>query len=205
MKLKSFISKKAFHSALALGLISAVFCSFADFNAACDDLRHNVLRLHIIANSDSETDQNLKLLIRDEILRQSDVLFKDADGFDDAVLSAENSCREIEDTANRVIAQNGFDYKAKVRVGDAYFETREYDSFTLPAGTYKSLIVDLGEAKGKNWWCVIFPQVCLPVAKDTSLNDSVKDSSAKIAYKPERYVMRFKAVEIYEKIKNSLK
>jgi len=201
MNLKS----RVFSLALIFGLISAVFLSLADFSASCDDLRNNVLRLHIIANSDSEKDQNLKLLIRDEILSMSETVFSDSNSLDEAVISAECSCEQIESIANRVIKENGFDYTAKVRVGDSYFETRVYDDFTLPAGTYKSLIVDLGAGKGKNWWCVIFPQVCLPIGNDASLKDSAKDGGAEIAYGAQRYIMRFKAEEIYEEIKNLLK
>lgn len=199
------MNTKAFNLALVFGLISAVFLSLADFSASCDDLRNNVLRLHIIANSDSVADQELKLQIRDEILKESDTVFEKAESFDEAVVSAEKSCDELEKIANRVIAENGFGYTAKAHIGDAYFETREYDSFTLPAGTYKSLIITIGKAKGKNWWCVIFPEVCLPAAKSASLNDSTKGDGAKIAYGAKRYKMRFKAVEIYEEIKNLIK
>ena len=106
MNLKS----RVFSLALIFGLISAVFLSLADFSASCDDLRNNVLRLHIIANSDSEKDQNLKLLIRDEILSMSETVFSDANSLNEAVISAECSCEQIESIANRVIKENGFDY-----------------------------------------------------------------------------------------------
>lgn len=183
------------------GIICAVVLSFARFEARCDELRENVLRLHIIANSDSDEDQNLKLAVRDEILKSSTDIFKNCTDISSACDIAETQLDFIADTANAVISQNGFDYTASVLVDDAYFETREYEDFTLPAGTYKSLIVNLGEGKGKNWWCVVFPCVCVPTADGAELSDSVSEGAAETAENPQKYVMKFKTVEIYEQIK----
>lgn len=203
--LKKFkITPKAFNLALFFGLMCAVFLSFADFNASCEDLRTNVLRLHIIANSDSEPDQQLKLKIRDRILEQSSDLFDGIYDTEAALLKAEENTGHYLDIANSVIAENGFSYETKAYIGDSYFETREYEDFTLPAGYYKSLIISVGEAKGKNWWCVIFPEVCIPAATG-ALSDTVTAKSTEIAEQPQRYIMRFKAVEIYENIKNLFK
>ncbi len=201
---KNKISPKAFNLALFFGLMCAVFLSLADFNASCEDLRTNVLRLHIIANSNSIPDQELKFKIRDSILSESTELFGEASDTREALLIAEDNIEFYCDIANRVIKENGFSYKATARVGDSYFETREYDDFTLPAGYYKSLIISVGEAKGKNWWCVIFPEVCIPAASG-SLSDTVSDKTNQIAVQPNNYIMRFKAVEIYENIKKLFK
>lgn len=201
MKFKKLFSKRAIELSVFFGLLCAVFMSFSHFNAACDDLRSNVLRLHIIANSNSDADQELKLKIRDKILEQTSYVFNGQITLEEAVTSVELSLDEFERIANEVIAENGFDYSAKAEVGECYFETREYEDFTLPAGNYTSLIVRLGEAKGKNWWCVVFPAVCVPAATDASLSDSTSEESAEIAECSQRYVMRFKAVEIYEELK----
>lgn len=198
------ITSKAFNMALFFGLMCAVFLSFADFNASCEDLRTNVLRLHIIANSDSESDQQLKLKIRDAILSESGDLFSGVKDTENAIKIAKENLELYCDIANKVIAENGFSYKAKAYIGDSYFETREYEDFTLPAGYYKSLIISVGEAKGKNWWCVIFPEVCIPAASG-ELSDTVTDKATEIAEQPNRYIMRFKAVEIYENIKKLFK
>lgn len=195
------ISFKILNLSLCMALISGIFLSLADFDASCNELRNNVLRLHIIANSDSEADQKLKLKIRDEILKNSPDIFNNTDNIEDAVLAANQKTDEFCGIANRVIEENGFEYSASVSVGDSYFETREYEDFTLPAGVYKSLIVSLGKAEGKNWWCVIFPEICLPTAQKGDLTDTVSDSTAEIAKKPKKYIMRFKVVEIYEEIK----
>lgn len=197
--------KKRIEFSVLFGLICAILLSMTQFNGLCEDLRQNVLRLHIVANSDSVADQELKLKIRDEILLQTSDLFCQVTDLKTAEEKVENSLELFEEIANKVIAENGFSYSAKATLGDSYFETRHYDTFTLPAGKYRSLIINLGESKGKNWWCVVFPAVCIPAATDSDLTQSVSDESAKIAKQPERYVMRFKAVEIYEKIKNFIK
>ena len=198
------ISRKRLEIALALGLISAILLSVSSFNASCDDLRTNILRLHIIANSDSKEDQALKLKVRDEILEKTGNLFVETKNLSDAKEKAESSLEEFESIANQVILENGYSYTAKARVGTSNFNTREYDDFTLPAGEYPSLIITLGEGNGQNWWCVVYPAVCVPAASKHELKESTKDKSAKIAQNPRRYVMRFKTVEIYEKIKNLL-
>ena len=111
--------------------------------------------------------------------------------------------KKFEEIANRVINENGFGYDATATIGERFFETRHYENFTLPAGNYRSLIINLGESKGKNWWCVIYPTVCLPAASG-DLRDTVNNKSAHIAEHSERYIIRFKIVEIFEKIKLKL-
>ncbi len=194
--------KKRIQLSICFGLICAVLLSVSRFNVLCDDLRDNILRLHIIANSDSEQDQALKLKIRDRILEESSDVFVKAESLEAAEKITEKELSRFEAIANEVIKENGFNYKAKVTLGDSFFETRNYETFTLPAGTYRSLIIKLGNAEGKNWWCIIFPSVCIPAATDSSLRNSVKKESAAVAEQPDRYIVKFKAVEIFEKIKN---
>ncbi len=194
--------KKRIRLAVLFGLISAMLLSVANFNVLCDDLRENILRLHIIANSDSQVDQALKLEIRDAVLEETGDLFLNVCDLEDAKKQVGENLEKFEEIANDVIARKGFDYKAKAYLKTSYFDTRVYDDFTLPAGNYPSLIIELGEAKGKNWWCVVFPSVCIPAASSGDLSDSVSNESADMAKHSEGYVMRFKTVEIYEKIKN---
>ena len=191
--------------ALFMGLIFAVFTSFARFDAACDDLRQNVLRLHIIANSNSEADQAVKLLVRDRILSETTDIFTGAAGLADAEKKAAERIGDIAEYAAETLEENGFGYGATAEIGNSYFETREYETFTLPAGNYRSLIIRLGKAEGKNWWCVVFPAVCIPAAaQGAELSDSTSKASAEIAEHPQKYIMRFKAVEIFEDFKRRL-
>ncbi len=186
---------------LIFGIICAMLLSMTHFSVLCDDLRENILRLHIIANSDSQEDQALKLKIRDTILNETGDLFLGVTELENAEKQASEHIDEFTQIANRVIKENGFDYSANVTLGDCFFETREYETFTLPAGNYRSLIIELGKAEGKNWWCVIFPSVCIPAASSGDLRDSTGDESAEVAENSDQYIVKFKAVEIYEKIK----
>jgi len=195
------IKRKNIELSILFGLIFAILLSFARFDAACSDIRENVVRLHIIANSDSKADQELKLKIRDEILKLNGDIFENTENYEEALLITEKNLPLFEETANRIIRENGFSYRAVASIGDTYFETREYETFTLPAGTYKSLNIKLGNAEGKNWWCVVFPAVCIPAAADRDLSKSVNDEGVKITSNPQKYVMKFKAVEIFEDIK----
>lgn len=196
------ISFKILNISLLMALISGVFLSLASFDTSCEELRHNVLRLHIIANSNSDYDQQLKLKIRDEILKNSTDIFNNTENINDAILVANRRKLEFTQIAENVIMENGASYNVTAEIGDSYFETREYDDFTLPAGVYKSLIIKVGKAEGKNWWCVIFPEICVSTAKKGDLTDTVSQGTATVAKNPNRYVMRFKLIEIYEGIKN---
>lgn len=204
--MKFFINLKALKCAFACGLICAISFSLAGFDASCEQLRQNVLRLHIIANSDSAEDQALKLEIRDKLLDLSPELFSESSDIESAIVAAKTKTDDIKALAEEVVSEYGYDYDVEVLVGKSYFNTREYEDFTLPAGEYDSLIIRLGKAAGKNWWCVIYPELCLPAAADKAeLSSVVDEESARIAEESERYIMRFKIVEIYEEIKKSLK
>ncbi len=199
LKIRNDIEK-----AILFGLIFAIFISFARFDTYCDDLRQNVLRLHILANSDSDFDQNIKLEIRNEILEKSGCLFGDAENLEIAEDIAKKNLKEFEKTANEVLENNNIPYKAKAKLGKSYFETREYETFTLPAGYYNSLIITLGKGEGHNWWCVIYPAVCIPSSSEHLSKSTTKKSSA-IAENSQKYKVRFKAVEIYEDLKRKYK
>lgn len=201
-----YFSRHAVELSVLFGLLCAVLLSTARFDAACDDLRHNVLRLHIIANSNSDADQAVKIKVRDRILEETSAVFEDKTNLSEAEGAVEERLNDFEEIAKSVLCENGFDYGASAELGTDFFETREYESFTLPAGNYRSLIIRLGKAEGKNWWCVVFPAVCVPAASpDARLSDSASEESALIAEHPQKYIMKFKAVEIYEDFKRRLK
>lgn len=197
--------RKNIELGILFGLICAISLSFARFGAKCDELRENVLRLHIVANSNSDADQQLKLKVRDRILERTSYIFEGCTDLEDAKTAAMQNIDIIAKTANEVISESGFTYTATARIGQAHFDTREYKDFTLPAGEYNSLIVDIGKGSGKNWWCVVFPCVCLPTASEASLTDSVSEGSAQVAENSSKYVMKFKTVELYEEIKQFFK
>ena len=187
-----------------IALIICVSTSIVGFEAKCDDLRNNVLRLHILANSDSEQDQNLKLLVRDAILHSDTVNFETCTNLEQAKSQAKKSITKIRDIAEDTLNLNGYDYDVTVSIDESYFDTRVYDDFTMPAGVYDAVIVKIGKAEGKNWWCVMFPALCLPTSDCENLSNYVKNDSAEIALQPQKFQIRFKTVEIYQQIKKNL-
>lgn len=196
--------RKNIERGIVFGLVCAIVLSFARFEARCDELRRGVLRLHILANSDSAVDQQLKLKVRDKILQVTSAEFEKAGNIDEAVKIAGADIKNITEAAKQVIVDSGFDYPVSAAIEKNYFENREYDDFTLPAGVYNSLTVRIGKAEGHNWWCVVFPGICLPAAKKTELEKAVSKSSAAIAKNASRYKICFKTVEIYERIKDKI-
>lgn len=189
--------------AVLIGLIlSIIITSVSAFAADCQSIRRDTLRLHILANSDSEEDQALKLKVRDAILEKSPTLFEGSMSLDDAIADVQESLDEIKATAEEEIFANGYNYSVKVYLCDMFFETREYEEFTLPAGQYKALRIEIGKAEGKNWWCVLFPALCIPASQDSAeLSEVFSESEIEVVSKP-KYKAKFAIVELFERLKN---
>ena len=194
MKKKLLVFTPIFLSAV---LITALITPIINMS---EDISEKVFRMHILANSDSESDQALKLKVRDEVLKLTGDIFNNCINVEDAVNSAKNNLDKIKKTVDRTIQNNGYSYSSKVYIIKEFFSTREYDSFTLPAGIYDSLKIEIGQGKGHNWWCVMFPSVC--VSGCTSDFDETLSEEERNMIESGKYVVRFKIVEIYERIKN---
>ncbi len=196
------MKKRMIEISVCIALIFSAFFSVYKFDIDCRDLRDDVIRLHILANSDSAEDQQVKLAVRDKLLNCGSKLFSGETNLESVkrVLSAEQN--ELTDAANKVLAENGLKYKAKIYLSKEYFTTRTYDDYTLPAGNYLALKVILGEGNGHNWWCVMFPPLCLPAATYEKDIDVYFDAESKsvISSNPE-YEIRFKLIELLEKIR----
>ncbi len=190
---------------IAIGLIVSIVFSVIGFGAECNEIRNNVIRLHILANSDNEKDQAVKLLVRDELLSCGSSLFSGTVNQNNAEEILEREKGLLTEKANKVLSENGFDYKANIYLVNEYFETRNYETFTLPAGKYMALKVILGNGNGHNWWCVMFPPLCLPAASQKTETEIIfGEKGAEIITSPVKYEIRFKLVEIIEKIKNNI-
>ena len=191
---------------VAVGLIIAMIFSTVSFAVNCREVRENVVRLHILANSDSEVDQKVKLLVRDALLESGAEIFSGAVTADRASEYLEGEKGELIKTAERVLTDNGLYYGATVELVREYFTTRSYGKYTLPAGEYLALKVKLGNADGHNWWCVMFPPLCLPAAsEENDVYIAVGEKGAEILKGGTKYEVRFKLVEIYEDMKNRIK
>lgn len=199
----AFFSAGRLLAALAAGLLLTVaVSSVSAFASDCEGIRRSVLRLHILANSDSEADQALKLYVRDRILELDETIFGSAEDLSGAEENARRALPLIEEAANAALRQRGSGDTAHAELTHMYFTTREYDTFTLPAGYYDAVRVTIGEGKGHNWWCVLYPPLCLPAAEsETELSDVLTEEQAAIVSGGERYEFKFAAVELYEEVK----
>ena len=197
-----FMRKKLFVFVPLFLVFTVIFTLITPAVAMSEDISTKVFRLHILANSDSEDDQKLKLKVRDKILSVSDKMYNNCATVDDAVNTAKNNIDLFESTAAKVIIDNGYTYPVKAYVTKEYFDTRKYDNFTLPAGEYDSLKIEIGSAKGHNWWCVMFPSVCISGGVD-DFDKSLSNDEIKMITDG-KYKYKFKVVEVYEKIKSKI-
>lgn len=124
----------------------------------------NPLRLHVVANSNTKEDQAVKLKVRDDLLKYSGQAMEEADSMEEAEDYVLGHMAEIESNATAVLKENGFDYGAAVSVGEFYFPEKKYGGTVYPAGFYQAVKIVLGAGAGDNWWCVIFPPLCIIAA-----------------------------------------
>lgn len=169
-------------------LIACIFCiacsALFSFGEECSFIRENTLRLHILANSDSPTDQALKLKIRDAVLSCSGELFSGCDTRQKMISAAQEQLPKIQQVAEQTALHNGYELPVTASVTDMFFETRRYDHVILPAGTYTAVRIELGAAAGKNWWCVLYPPLCVSAAQtgfteeEAQISDSLLQQDA---------------------------
>ena len=186
---------------LLLLLISTYISPFIETS---ERISNDVFRLHILANSNEEYDQNLKLKVRDAVLEKGQSVFTDCSSLNEIINSCENNIDLFEETAAECIKENGYNYDVNVYVDKEYFNTREYEEITLPSGIYNALKIEIGEAKGRNWWCVMFPAICLSAVSESEMNEILDEEEIELINSNNKFEIRFKIVEIYEKIKSSL-
>lgn len=184
---------------LTAGAVMAV-STFGEFQKNCDSLSEKVLRLHVLANSDSEADQQLKLKVRDAILQESDRLFQQSDSKEAAMAQMATHLSDVEQVAERTLRKNGCDLPVTAALKKVEFNTRTYGNITLPAGEYDALQVEIGAAKGKNWWCVLFPSLCVPSSTNVQMEDVLTQDELQVV-EQSGYDVRFKVVEWYEAVK----
>lgn len=196
---------KRLELSLLLAFIFCIAVSFISFENECNEIRGSVLRMHILANSDSEHDQQLKLLVRDRIIEQSENIFKSCNSYDEALTATHDNLVLFEQAAYDVLRENGCFYDVSAQLGHSYFPTRVYDNITLPAGVYEAVQIKIGSAQGRNWWCVMFPSICLPDSTDSEqLCDVLSDGQISIITN-DGYELKFRCVEIYEQFMEKLR
>lgn len=174
-----------------------------------DVLERKMIRLHVIANSDTQEDQTLKLQVRDEVLAQATAILEESLDMKQAAAQLEQALPDIEETARRKIAAQGYDYAVSAKLEQTEFPTKEYDGFSLPSGEYLALRVIIGDGAGQNWWCVVFPPLCTTAATDLEKTAIATGLGAGdlslITEENQGYVLKFRSLELWESLRQWLK
>ena len=135
-------------------------CAFSYAENVSTDIANSVFRLHVIANSDSKEDQDLKYKVRDSLLKYMKEICTNCKNKDEAIALVTEHQEEFKQIAMQTIHDEGYSYNVKISIGNFEFSTKDYGDISLPAGYYDALRVEIGEARGQNWWCVMFPPLC---------------------------------------------
>ena len=198
---------KKWELALLLGLCAAMLWGAWSMQRQ-DALAQKMIRLHVIANSDSEADQALKLEVRDRVLDFTTTVLQRSTDMEDAQVRLREELTRIEDIAQREIAAQGYDYPVTAQLASTEFPLKEYDGFSLPAGEYMALRLVIGEGEGRNWWCVVYPPLCTAAAADmpqTAIQAGLTDDDVSlITGEDTGYVLRFRSVELWEQLRQWL-
>ena len=162
-KFLSIIKNRKFHMIIILSVLLFFYttlCAISYAENISTDLSNNLFRLHVIANSDTDEDQNLKYIVRDNLLNYMNNICKDCKTKQEAIIIVEKNIKEFEKIALNSIKESGYNYTVTIKIGNFEFPTKTYGDISLPAGFYDALRVEIGEAHGQNWWCVMFPPLC---------------------------------------------
>lgn len=192
---------------LMAAVVSALTVLWADREQSA--LADSMIRLHVLANSDSDADQALKLKVRDKILATAETALDGTSNVDQAERKLDALLPELEQAAAETIAAEGYSYPVHVELEKTWFPTREYATFSLPAGEYEALRVVIGAGEGHNWWCVVFPPLCVESSTETVETTAAEDglSNGQIALVQEEgqsYVFKFRTIELWEEFKHAV-
>lgn len=174
-----------------------------------NQLADKMLRLHVLANSNTEEDQALKLRVRDKLLTKVEPWLAEQKDIDGVKTALRSHTGELESMAEAEIAQEGYPYSVHVELEKTWFPTRQYNGFSLPAGKYDALRVVIGEGAGKNWWCVVFPPLCLATSSEKVTQEAaqagLEDQEVFLILEDnQEYVIKFRAIELWENLKHQL-
>lgn len=205
MRLTRVLRDVPWRRVLAL-FVACLVCTALWAEATQVRLASQVIRLHVLANSDIEEDQALKLEVRDRVLETTSALLAGETEPQAAAVLLNQHLDDIAQTAAQEISAQGHDDRVEVRLEQTWFPTRQYQGISLPAGNYLALRVLIGAAEGHNWWCVVFPNLCLPAVSERALEASTLTPGQISLLQEEEtsYVFRFKALELWQSLKHRL-
>lgn len=190
---------------LLILLLAAAAANIGQTAQTLSQIEHSVIRLHILADSDDTDAQMQKLLVRDEILKHAaEWIPEDAD-FVSGCASLRKHLAEIRQIAEETLSSIGSQDTVHVEFEKTAFPERTYGDVTLPAGEYQALRIEIGSGKGQNWWCVMYPAMCIPAASETAVEDTLSEAVRDMALHPEQYEIRLKCVDTARAVFNWLK
>lgn len=194
---------------LLLLFIYTFICAFSYVSAVSNDIQDSVFRLHVIANSDSAEDQNLKYIVRDKVLEYINSISGNENSKEDVINLAKSNINEIQKIAENTINENGYNYSVKLNIGNFAFPTKTYGDISFPAGFYDALKIEIGEAKGQNWWCVMFPPLCfvdvtsgvVPKESKEVIKENLSEEEYELLSENSNDInFKFKIVEMFQNI-----
>lgn len=172
-------------------------------------LSAHLIRLHVVANSDTDADQSLKLIVRDAVLVRCQELLAQTEDTAQAVSVLQAALPVLAQTGAEAVEQQGYGYPVRVRLEYADYPKTDYEDFSLPAGCYRGLRVEIGEAAGHNWWCVVFPSLCFggvsEVSETAMAKEVTEDDLNLVTQSDEGYVIRFRCVELWQELLQKVK
>lgn len=184
-------------------------CAFSYVSAISNNLYNSIFRLHVIANSDSEEDQNLKYKVRDNLINYMNEKGSQFSTKEDVMKYVKNNINEFKKIAEKTITKEGFNYPVTVEIGNFEFPQKKYGDISFPSGKYDALRVKIGNSSGKNWWCVMFPPLCfvdtttgiVPDSSKDSLKENLSEENYKIVTESDNndISLKFKIIELFEK------
>ena len=194
---------------LMLFVLFIAISAFSYVSAVSKNISQSVFRLHVIANSDSDEDQALKYIVRDNLIKYMNTLTKDITSKEAAYEIAKEHQNDFYKIAKQTIEENGYTYDVKIEIGNSYFPTKYYGDISLPAGYYDALKVEIGDSAGQNWWCVMFPPLCFVDISSGFVPDESKETIKENLHNEEYAIIsdnsdnnlkfKFKLIEFFSK------
>lgn len=192
---------KKIELSILLALVFTITLSCLDFEFTGNNIRNSIFRLHILANSDSEYDQNLKIKVRDRLIKEGFEIFGESKNLYQTITLANENLNLFEKIAEDELLKNDCKLNVQAKVEKSRFNIRTYGDTTLPAGEYYALQIKIGKATGHNWWCVMYPSLCLP-ASGQKIEDVLDENDSEIVKNKDKYIVKFKVCEWLEDIKS---
>ena len=200
---------------LIVSVLFLLLSAYSYVNAVSNNLADSVFRLHVIANSDTKEDQNLKYKVRDKLIEYMNTLTNDMNSKEEVIEIAKAHLEDFKEIAQNVVKENGYNYDVNVKIGNFSFPTKTYGDISFPAGFYDALKVEIGKAEGQNWWCVMFPPLCfvdvtsgvVPEESKENLQENLGDEEYELISDTKNSSVldiKFKIIELFENIGTKL-